>query len=1013
MVVYTNTSATSPKRRRLDKEAVRTAQQVADTNATLQMFTNKRPQSKWMHTATAGEGATPSAPSSANVTASPGDCNPPGRHETLGSRPQQTKASSNGLPPLNVNTLVATQAHAPNPKPALVDYESPITTQMPTPLTAAAALMSRPPSVSGPQPGLPSPAPSDEHANSPVTATFISVSPNQSHVPVKRRGPGRPRKHPVPASNTPSNLSPVQSPAVTSRLITMPNAPSQLPSTMRFPTQTSSFASAARRVNSLSDAATPPQGMVQHGSHSRGLFDTNRLRQRLGECRTFNAVDEGRKALAQEAMEKQDHFYLILSQLFCLHTCAPGLLPRHLDTVDASSWQCLERLLCPNQAVTPTVVQWFAEFPAPLHMVLESGDREFFINQLGIIESFLQVLPRRWDIIIEISKRTLAPPLTQDLIEQLYLISPVLQTTSFRAIARVFWGEDNPGLRFLESLHAVDQHTYAHQMWRRNEGEKRIAYDIYSQVYHAWRSSVMSGKAFAPPPACNYFHIQPQSMGTPINITATCDQSAARQRQLMQTNDHMLAQQQQQQVSEPAAAQHGLRMQGNNRTTLRHQTLAPSLLQHLYYQPDPAGQQISSPYSPAAPGNRSSAPAPAHIVPSSPQHHTPNNMAPALSRLLPPENALPRALPVQPDTNRVSLHQALLRSPIPASEQLHTIEQPLYRHVRGYALRPTKLDPTLCAQQIVIPMNDDQMKNVPTTVPTLPGEPGARILNSGSILYRLRCSKMPAGKGFDSESLWVTAENVWPDHLSFELNGKHLEARRKLHHGRYLPVDLSSTLRVGTNMLSVYALPFKGDPTIYVVAIEAIRVSTHTTIVAAVPTIPSEASLNSIKRSLGSPSDPDDDDDFIMTSSTLTIPIFDPYRADRICDDPVRGATCLHRECFDLETFLSQCKREQPGFPCVPDCWRCPICKGDVRPQKLVRDGFLLHVREELEKKGLLSTRAIVVDADGTWKPRVEEASGIRSPSLEREEEAAAAAAMNGVGKGKGKQKVVEIIELD
>jgi hypothetical protein len=80
-----------------------------------------------------------------------------------------------------------------------------------------------------------------------------------------------------------------------------------------------------------------------------------------------------------------------------------------------------------------------------------------------------------------------------------------------------------------------------------------------------------------------------------------------------------------------------------------------------------------------------------------------------------------------------------------------------------------------------------------------------------------------------------------------------------------------------------------------------------------------------------------------------------------------------------------------------------------------VRDGFLLHVREELAKKNLLSTRAIIVDADGTWKPRVEEeATGIRSPSLEREEAAAAVAIdVDGVGKGKGKQKVIEIIELD
>jgi hypothetical protein len=755
------------------------------------------------------------------------------------------------------------------------------------------------------------------------------------------------------------------------------------------------------------------------------LFDTESLRQRLEDCRTFNPVDEGRKALAQEAVEKQDHFYLILSQLFCLYTCAPGLLPKHLENVDTTSWQCLERLLCSNQAVTPAVVQWFAEFPAPLHMVFKSSDREFYINQLGIIESFLQVLPRRWDAIIGISKRTLAPPLTQDLIEQLYLISPVLQTTSFRAVARVFWGEDNSGLRFLETLHKIDQHTYAHQMWRRNEGEKRIAYDIYSQVFQAWRSSEISGKPFSPPPTCNYFHVQPPSMGVPMNhMGLHGDQGAARQRQLMQTNHHMLSQQQQQQQQQVSEhVEIGSRVQSNNRATvgqqIRQQTLAPSLLQqHLHYQPDRSNQQVLSPHSPAARSiNRYSAPAPApaQVVPPSPQHRMPNNMGVALSRLLPPENAIPRALPVHPETAKVSLHQAQLRSPIPANQKMHPVEQPLYRHVLGYALRPTKLNPSLFAQQIAIPVSDDQMKDVPTTVPTLPGEPGVRILKAGSILHRLRCSKMPEGKGFDTESTWVTAENVWPDQLSFELNGKHLEPRRKLHHGRYLPIDISSILRVGTNSLAVYTLPFmKEDASVYVIAIEAISVATHNSILTAIPTISSETSLDSIKRSLDSPSDPDDEDDFIMTSSTLTIPIFDPYRADRICDDPVRGANCLHRECFDLETFLSQCKRERADFPCVPDCWRCPICKGDVRPQMLVRDGFLMHVREELEKKSLLATRAIVVDADGTWKPRVEEeASGIRSPSLEREEAAAATAGMDGVVKGKGKQKVVEIIELD
>jgi hypothetical protein len=101
----------------------------------------------------------------------------------------------------------------------------------------------------------------------------------------------------------------------------------------------------------------------------------------------------------------------------------------------------------------------------------------------------------------------------------------------------------------------------------------------------------------------------------------------------------------------------------------------------------------------------------------------------------------------------------------------------------------------------------------------------------------------------------------------------------------------------------------------------------------------------------------------------------------------------------------------------VPDCWRCPICKGDVRPQTLVKDGFLMQVKEELAQKGLLDTRAIIVEESGSWKPRVEaQPSGVRSASLEVEEAAAVAAAAgnsrSSVG-AQGKQKVVEVIELD
>jgi hypothetical protein len=93
-----------------------------------------------------------------------------------------------------------------------------------------------------------------------------------------------------------------------------------------------------------------------------------------------------------------------------------------------------------------------------------------------------------------------------------------------------------------------------------------------------------------------------------------------------------------------------------------------------------------------------------------------------------------------------------------------------------------------------------------------------------------------------------------------------------------------------------------------------------------------------------------------------------------------------------------------------------------VRPQTLVRDGFLIQVKEELAQKGLLDTRVIVIEENGSWKPRVDaQSSGVRSASLEVEEAAAASAATAAAANSRnpfapgaqGKQKVVEVIELD
>lgn len=288
------------------------------------------------------------------------------------------------------------------------------------------------------------------------------------------------------------------------------------------------------------------------------------------------------------------------------------------------------------------------------------------------------------------------------------------------------------------------------------------------------------------------------------------------------------------------------------------------------------------------------------------------------------------------------------------------------------------------------------------------GEPHRRTLTEESLSFRLRCCTCPAN-GFKTESSWVIADNYWPDELSFQLNGNNLETRRKLHHGRYLPIDLTEFIRQGTNTLKVISTRMDRDSrqTNFAVAVEAVGVMSHDTIKNNVKRISAADSLDSIKKSLSG--EDCGDDDIAVTSSSKTIKLTDPYSGCNMVTIPVRSSECLHHDCFDLEVFLGVCRRPQEGWPTVVDCWRCPLCRSDVRPQMLIVDEFLLQVRETLAKQGLLDTRAIVVEADGSWKVKKEERKGVRSASLEREERRKQSLSATPVAAPK---KVIEVIDL-
>lgn len=282
------------------------------------------------------------------------------------------------------------------------------------------------------------------------------------------------------------------------------------------------------------------------------------------------------------------------------------------------------------------------------------------------------------------------------------------------------------------------------------------------------------------------------------------------------------------------------------------------------------------------------------------------------------------------------------------------------------------MNPNNASERLTFTMNKQRLDRLAKALPAAPGSADIRAAGETDQMVRLRCVKWTSAEE-PSHSAWAIAENSWIPHSYFTFNTTPLQLRKKIHHGKDLAVDLTGLVREGVNSLEISVMSDASDTTHrkYLVAIEYLGIMTQASIKQRCyeNRVPADKTLDDIKRKLTPTAT--DDDDVVLVESTLTINLRDPFSASAICDTPVRSTACLHNECFDLDTFLST--RPRKGDVSTPDAWRCPICKADARPNVLVVDDFLIEVRQALESKGLLETRAIIVDSNGKWKVKPEE----------------------------------------
>ncbi|KAL9029044.1 MAG: hypothetical protein Q9196_002666 [Gyalolechia fulgens] len=329
----------------------------------------------------------------------------------------------------------------------------------------------------------------------------------------------------------------------------------------------------------------------------------------------------------------------------------------------------------------------------------------------------------------------------------------------------------------------------------------------------------------------------------------------------------------------------------------------------------------------------------------------------------------------QPNPMLTALHQYRARSPVLTAMDGTDLEKngmKYFQHVKEVRVLDGRLRMGY-RQHLEWTFNLDKadLRLLPGTVEGQGGSLPRRAVEADSRSCRVRCidaSKLP---GAICERDWVVARQIWPPNITIMLNNKPLDIRKKTHYGKDLPVDITPLVHQGTNTLSVSIIRAqKETDTEYAVGMESIQLLDEKAAKALTRVLPyDEARQRILQRFRNS------DPEIEVVDASLTLNMTDPHTC-RIWDVPMRSRTCLHDQCFDLDTFLQTRRGNRPGQPCDPDQFKCPICDADARPQSLIRDEFFVVLRGMVAKQNRLDAKAIVMKPDGSWQIKEEEKTG-------------------------------------
>lgn len=326
-----------------------------------------------------------------------------------------------------------------------------------------------------------------------------------------------------------------------------------------------------------------------------------------------------------------------------------------------------------------------------------------------------------------------------------------------------------------------------------------------------------------------------------------------------------------------------------------------------------------------------------------------------------------------PDPLKATLHQVQARSPTFASMDVsgnidNTVK--LYAFIKRFRTMPCRLSVETRYFKWTFETSKEDYNILIKDIGANNGAPPRRMVWNGSCFYRIRCVKVTNGDK-TIEDDWVVIETTWPNGVAIMINDVALEIRKKIYHGKDLPVDVTKYIKEGENILSVATIrPKEANQSTYALVLETIQIADATTIKNAISKLELHDALSRILEQSSSI-----DPDVQVINTAIILDLTDPYTL-HIFDKPVRGQSCRHNQCFDLEVFLQANYRKDLSHLSALNNFKCPICGADARPERLIMDLFFVSVRKDLELINRLDVKAIVLDELGSWTIKEEEQIG-------------------------------------